>query len=158
MRSFLQAMLSRLHLPADFDVVFSDGSHGGRAADGGKPASTEPALTMRILDRPTELRLALNPELALGEAVMDGRLKKARAFRLAAECIVDDGADSHDLVDVYVTLCVHAGIAGADVCCAIALGKQPEHERRQGDTTRSEQIAFQRAKTLQSGHSPERGG
>ena len=89
MRSFLQAMLSRLHLPADFDVVFSDGSHGGRAAAGGKPASTEPALTMRILDRPTELRLALNPELALGEAVMDGRV------------VVEHGS-LYDLLDMLI--------------------------------------------------------
>ena len=35
------------------------------------------------------------------------------------ETLVDDG----DLADAYVTLCVHAGIAAADVICCTALGK-----------------------------------
>jgi hypothetical protein len=30
--------------------------------------------------------------------------------------------DEHDVGEDYVTLCVHAGIAGADVICCIALG------------------------------------
>ncbi|WP_262329961.1 SAM-dependent methyltransferase [Bosea sp. BH3] len=44
---------------------------------------------MRILDAPTELKLALNPELALGEAVMDGRV------------VVEQGS-LYDLLDVLV--------------------------------------------------------
>ncbi|CAN7333235.1 cyclopropane-fatty-acyl-phospholipid synthase [Bosea sp. LjRoot9] len=44
---------------------------------------------MRIADRPTELQLALDPELALGEAVMEGRV------------VVERGS-LYDLLDVLV--------------------------------------------------------
>lgn len=68
MHAFVAGMLSRLVSEPRIDVVFPDGSlqSVGRGA--------APALRMRIADRKTELRLALNPELALGEAVMDGRV------------------------------------------------------------------------------------
>lgn len=55
-------------------------------------------------------------------ATKQGRADKARQFFEAAsmiETLVDDG----DLADAYVTLCVHAGIAAADVICCVALGK-----------------------------------
>ncbi|MCA0418696.1 MAG: SAM-dependent methyltransferase, partial [Proteobacteria bacterium] len=76
-------MLSRLAIEPRIDVVFPDGtlqSVGQGAA---------PRLRMRIVDSPTELKLALNPELALGEAVMDGRV------------VVEQGS-LYDLLDALV--------------------------------------------------------
>jgi cyclopropane-fatty-acyl-phospholipid synthase len=77
-------MLAKLVTSPPLEIVFADGSHR-LVGSGGKPA-----LTMRILDRPTELQLALNPELALGEAVMDGRV------------VVEQGS-LYDLLDLLVT-------------------------------------------------------
>jgi hypothetical protein len=50
-------------------------------------------------------------------AVRTGRLKKAREFRLAAELLEANASGQHDLADAYVTMCVHAGRAAADVIC-----------------------------------------
>lgn len=68
MRSLLMNMLSRLICEPRVDIVFADGTlhSAGRGA--------APAIQLRIADRETEFRLALDPELALGEAVMDGRV------------------------------------------------------------------------------------
>ena len=52
-----------------------------------------------------------------------GRLKKVIAFRDAAELIEQFMNDGTDLRDAYVTMCVHAGIAAADVICMDALGE-----------------------------------
>ena len=52
-----------------------------------------------------------------------GRLEKAKSFREAAEVIEQFMTDGADLRDAYVTLCVHAGIAGADVICMNTLGE-----------------------------------
>jgi hypothetical protein len=42
---------------------------------------------------------------------------------------IRDFADEHsDIVDAYVTLCVHAGIAASDVFCCLALGVYPHGE------------------------------
>ena len=59
-----------------------------------------------------------------------GRLTKAKQFLLAAETIdlVLDDEEAPDISDAFVTLCVHAGIAAADVICCRALG-----EHAQGD-------------------------
>lgn len=51
-----------------------------------------------------------------------GRLAKARQFLEAAE-LVEALADEDDLLDALVTLCVHAGIAAADVICCARLGE-----------------------------------
>ncbi|TCR61374.1 cyclopropane-fatty-acyl-phospholipid synthase family protein [Bosea sp. BK604] len=83
MRSLIESMLSKLVKSQPLEIVFADGSH--RMVGPGKP----PALTMRIMDRPTELKLALNPELALGEAVMDGRV------------VVEHGS-LYDLLDMLI--------------------------------------------------------
>lgn len=83
MHSLIARMLSRLAIEPRIDVVFPDGtlqSIGQGAA---------PRLRMRIVDSPTELKLALNPELALGEAVMDGRV------------VVEQGS-LYDLLDALV--------------------------------------------------------
>ena len=55
-----------------------------------------------------------------------GRLSKAKQFSDAADLIesISDGAI--DVEDAYITMCVHAGIAAADVICCARLG---EHSR-----------------------------
>lgn len=83
MRALIARMLSRLVKEPRIDVVFPDGS----LQSVGQGCS--PALRMRIVDRPTELKLALNPELALGEAVMDGRV------------VVEQGS-LYDLLDLLI--------------------------------------------------------
>lgn len=83
MRSLIESMLSRLVKEPRLDIVFADGTQ--RTVGAGKA----PMLKMRILDRPTEVKLALNPELALGEAVMDGRV------------VVESGS-LYDLLDTLI--------------------------------------------------------
>lgn len=62
----------------------------------------------------------------------EARERKARAFADAAELVqAFDDAD-RELGDVYVTLCVHAGIAAADAICLRRLGRA----HRVGTTTR----------------------
>jgi hypothetical protein len=56
------------------------------------------------------------------DAITAGRLRKAEQFLEAAETIREFADDEHDIADAYVTLCVHAAIAAADVICCIALG------------------------------------
>ena len=51
-----------------------------------------------------------------------GRLGKANQFLAAAEMISISIEDS-DLADAFVTLCVHAGIAAADVICCAKLNE-----------------------------------
>ena len=53
--------------------------------------------------------------------VRAGRLAKARQFLAAADLIEPSEAD--DIADAYVTICVHAGIAAADVICCARLGR-----------------------------------
>jgi len=56
------------------------------------------------------------------DALTAGRLRKAEQFLDAAETIREFADDEYEVGDAYVTLCVHAGIAAADVICCIALG------------------------------------
>lgn len=56
------------------------------------------------------------------EDVRRGRMRKAEQFARAAEGILGLVDDAADVADAYVTLCVHAGIAAADVICAARLG------------------------------------
>jgi cyclopropane-fatty-acyl-phospholipid synthase len=83
MHAFVARMLSRLVKEPRIDVVFPDGSLQSVGQ------GSVPAVRMRIADRSTELRLALNPELALGEAVMDGRV------------VVEQGS-LYDLLDLLI--------------------------------------------------------
>lgn len=55
-------------------------------------------------------------------AMRAGRLSKANQFLTAAELIAASIEDS-DLADAFVTLCVHAGIAAADVICCAKLNE-----------------------------------
>jgi hypothetical protein len=71
------------------------------------------------------------------EADRRGRLAKARQFLEAAE-LVEALADEEDLLDALVTLCVHAGIAAADVICCARLG---EHATGQNHTEAVELLA-----------------
>lgn len=66
-----------------------------------------------------------------------GRMVKARQFLEAAE-LVKALADEDDLRDAVVTLCVHAGIAAADVVCCARLG---EHATGQNHTEAVERLA-----------------
>jgi hypothetical protein len=62
------------------------------------------------------------------EATISGRLRKAEQFLDAAETIRDFADDERDIGDALVTLCVHAGIAAADVLCCVALGEHAQGE------------------------------
>jgi hypothetical protein len=59
-------------------------------------------------------------------AIRAGRLAKARQFMEAAELLELLADDATDIADAYVTMCIHAGIAAADVICCRRLG---EHSR-----------------------------
>ena len=57
-------------------------------------------------------------------AERDGRLRKARQFADVAAIVFDYRSDAPaEIGDVYVTLCVHAGIAATDVICIDRLGR-----------------------------------
>ena len=58
-------------------------------------------------------------------ATRRGRLDKAVQFADAAE-LIETMVDEDEQIDAYVTLCVHAGIAAADVLCCARLGKHAE--------------------------------
>jgi hypothetical protein len=55
--------------------------------------------------------------------IIDGRFRKADQFFEAAETIREFAGAEAEIGDAYVTLCVHSGIAAADVICCVALGK-----------------------------------
>jgi hypothetical protein len=57
------------------------------------------------------------------ERTIAGRLAKAEQFLESAEIIHAFAGGDQDVADAYVTLCVHCGIAAADVICCIALGE-----------------------------------
>jgi hypothetical protein len=57
------------------------------------------------------------------DALLAGRLAKAEQFLEAAETVRDFADIEDEVGDAYVTLCVHAGIAAADVLCCVALGR-----------------------------------
>jgi len=56
-----------------------------------------------------------------------GRLAKAKQFQLAANTI-STIMDDQVIADAYVTLCVQAGIAAADVICCAKLGEHHQGE------------------------------
>jgi len=55
-------------------------------------------------------------------AIREGRMAKAKQFVDAAETVEALADDPNDVADAYVTLCVHAGIAAADVCLMQTVG------------------------------------
>jgi hypothetical protein len=67
------------------------------------------------------------PERKCGAAVCAGRLRKAREFQ-AASWLVAETDESEDMRDACITLCIHAGIAAADVVCCRRLGVHHQGE------------------------------
>ncbi len=94
------------------------------------------------------------------ESTIAGRLAKAEQFLQGAEIIRDFAADEQDIADAYVTLCVHCGVAAADVICrqpvaelsdpvivlstsarrALAHAYSATTKRRKSETTRADRI------------------
>lgn len=62
------------------------------------------------------------------EGDAEGRLAKAEQFLDAAETVRDFANDEADVGDAFVTLCVHAGIAAADMLCCVALGEHAQDD------------------------------
>jgi hypothetical protein len=56
------------------------------------------------------------------DEIVSGRLRKAEQFLEVASMVRELADDEGDIGDALVTLCVHAGIAAADVICCTALG------------------------------------
>ena len=57
-----------------------------------------------------------------------GRLRKSGQFLDAASLIADQANEEAEVADVYVTLCVHAGIAASDAICCARLGQHARGE------------------------------
>ncbi len=57
-----------------------------------------------------------------------GRLNKANQFIDAATIVACQADEGADIADAFVTLCVHAGIAAADVICCARLGQHAQGE------------------------------
>lgn len=57
-----------------------------------------------------------------------GRLRIARQFDDAARLVEEWADDAVDVGNAFVTLCVHAGIAYADVICCARLGYHAQGE------------------------------
>lgn len=57
-----------------------------------------------------------------------GRLRKSGQFLDAASLIADLADEEAEIADVYVTLCVHAGIAASDAICCARLGQYAHGE------------------------------
>jgi hypothetical protein len=60
--------------------------------------------------------------------VRRGRLAKATQFLDAADLVRDLADEDGTIADAYVTLCVHAAIAAADVICCARLGTHAQGE------------------------------
>jgi hypothetical protein len=58
--------------------------------------------------------------------IRHGRLVKAGKFLDAADLIADQPGGEAGSADAYVTLCVSAGIAAADVICCARLGQHAQ--------------------------------
>ncbi len=56
-------------------------------------------------------------------ATRAGRLNKAQQFFDAADTLNTLVDDESELIEASITLCIHAGIAAADVICCARLGK-----------------------------------
>jgi len=66
-----------------------------------------------------------------GKAERQGRLSKARQFLQSADDLRSLYEDDSVVADTAVTLYVHAGIAAADVICAVSLGKYAQCDSHQ---------------------------
>lgn len=77
-----------------------------------------------------------------------GRHAKMEQFWTAAGIINTLTDDDQDLVDAYVTLCVHAGIAASDVICCVRKGYHPAGENHNEATGILGEIDKEAAKNL----------
>ena len=78
-----------------------------------------------------------------------GRLAKSQQFLLGAKtiaAIIEDEAIS----DAYVTLCIHAGIAAADVICCAKLGVHSNSENHNAAVSLLRKIDDKLAKNLET--------
>jgi len=55
-------------------------------------------------------------------------MTKAEQFADAAALLDEFASEATDIADAYVTLCVHAGIAGGDAICCARLGEYSRGE------------------------------
>ncbi|MCB0968118.1 MAG: hypothetical protein KDB37_14895 [Ilumatobacter sp.] len=81
-------------------------------------------------------------------ATRSGRLAKARQFMEAARLVELLADDADDVADAYVTLCVHAGIAAADVVCCRRLGRHARGENHAAAVRLLEQASTTAARHL----------
>lgn len=94
--------------------------------------------------------VAVGRTLRCTAATRAGRLAKARQFHLAAETI-ETILDAQEVTDAYVTLCIHPGIAAADVICCARLGEHAQGDDHQGAVallTTADRAAAKNLKTL----------
>lgn len=92
--------------------------------------------------------------------VRKGRLGKAEQFWLAASAIREQ-LDDEDVGDAFVTLCIHAGVAAADVVCCGALREHAQGEAhaeavallRRADSALGDDLAALLAMKTRSGYS-----
>jgi hypothetical protein len=84
------------------------------------------------------------------DRLVEGRRRKAVQFLEAAELIRDFADDEADAGDVFVTLCVHAGIAAADVVCCRALGHHVQGEDHNEAIAEVGKVDRQHAKDLRT--------
>src|SRR5688572_29643985 len=92
MNRLLDNLLKRTVRRGTLDVTWSSGEtsrYGEAPADGSRPPLCPP-LCMVLADPQTEWGLVINPEMRLGEAYMDGRLR------------VENG-DAYDLLHILLT-------------------------------------------------------
>jgi hypothetical protein len=90
----------------------------------------------------------MSPKVSPGARA--GRLKKAIEFRDAAELIEVFKSDTEHR-DAYVTMCVHAGIAAADVICMDALGEYysgPSHDQAANLLAKADAASAKQLNTL----------
>lgn len=83
-------------------------------------------------------------------ATRAGRLAKARQFINAADTIEALAEEAADVADAYVTLCVHAGVAAADVICCARLGKYSRGENHASAVELLDRASSQDAKHLRT--------
>jgi len=67
-------------------------------------------------------------ERKCSESTRAGRFAKADQFEHAAALVESYASDSDDLNDAYITMCVHAGIAAADVITCKSMGVHHQGE------------------------------
>jgi hypothetical protein len=81
-------------------------------------------------------------------SVHSGRLAKALQFWEAAETLDIVADEDDDLADAFITLCIHAGIAAADVLCCSRLGEYAQGQDHNEAVTLLQSVDKSAAKSL----------